>query len=227
MNLALPALVVFVLLLPGFLARSRFKRIERSSLDFSPFGQVATEAVMWACGFHLVWTGLSTWFTGRSAEPDVVLRLLSSEPRHQADAIALVAMEFRHIVVYFLTLFTGAYFFPTFARQAVTHFRLDCTAHRCSPIFRFHQALWYYLLSGADFAKGAEPDFIAVSAIVDVAGKAFLFTGIGMCQGSCRLHRYAMRVISVVSTRFRSGFRYTTSFNVQFRTPADQRCGWR
>jgi hypothetical protein len=34
MNLALPALVVFVLLLPGFLARSRFKRIERSSLDF-------------------------------------------------------------------------------------------------------------------------------------------------------------------------------------------------
>jgi hypothetical protein len=81
-------------------------------------------------------------------------------------------------VAYFLTLFAGAYFLPAFARHAVTHFRLDRTGRRCSPIFRFHQAPWYCLLSGADFAKGNEPDFIAVSAIVDVAGKAFIFTGI-------------------------------------------------
>ena len=56
MNFALPALVVFALLLPGFIARSQIKVVERQSLDYSPFGQVVTEAVVWAAALHTVWT---------------------------------------------------------------------------------------------------------------------------------------------------------------------------
>jgi len=44
MNVALPALIVFFLLLPGFVFRTNLKRVERTSLDFSPFGQLVTEA---------------------------------------------------------------------------------------------------------------------------------------------------------------------------------------
>ena len=46
MNVALPTLVTFIILLPGFILRSRFKRIERSTLDYSPFGQIAIEGVV-------------------------------------------------------------------------------------------------------------------------------------------------------------------------------------
>lgn len=46
MNVALPALIVFLVLLPGFIFRARFKRTERTSLDFSPFGHVAAGAVL-------------------------------------------------------------------------------------------------------------------------------------------------------------------------------------
>lgn len=39
-------------------------------------------------------------------------------------------------------------------------------------------APWYYLLTGADLAEDDVPDFIVVSAIVNVSGKAYLYTGI-------------------------------------------------
>lgn len=48
MNVALPALIVFLLLLPGFIFRTNLKRSERTSLDYSPFGHVVAEAVLWA-----------------------------------------------------------------------------------------------------------------------------------------------------------------------------------
>ena len=42
---------------------------------------------------------------------------------------------------------------------------------------RFHAAPWYYLLTGADFADDDKPDLISVSAVVNVAGEAILYTG--------------------------------------------------
>ena len=55
MNFALPAVVVFALLLPGFIFRSRLKRVERTSLDYSPFGTVVAEAVFYAACLHGLW----------------------------------------------------------------------------------------------------------------------------------------------------------------------------
>lgn len=42
---------------------------------------------------------------------------------------------------------------------------------------RFHDAPWYHLLTGADFEKDKLPDYINVSAIVDVVGTPCLFQG--------------------------------------------------
>jgi hypothetical protein len=178
MNLALPALVVFILLLPGFIARSRFKRAERTLLDFSPFGEAAIEAVLWACVFHVFWTLITSWCFSRFLQPEIVLHLLSSDAAKQSLAIKVVAQNFHEIIGYFLSIFAGAYLLPTVIRRIITQFRLDRNEALFGRWLRFHQAPWYYLLSGSDFSKGDEPDFIAISAIVDVAGKAVLFTGI-------------------------------------------------
>lgn len=59
MNVAFPTLILFLVLLPGFLLRNGLKRAERSSVDFSPFGQVVATAVLWAVFAHLAWMGLS------------------------------------------------------------------------------------------------------------------------------------------------------------------------
>lgn len=179
MNVALPALIVFLLLLPGFIARSRFKRAERASLDFSPFGQIVTEAVLWSCVFHLLWLIASGVLFGRALQPAVLLKILSADPASQSRAVDAIATQFFWICAYFLSLYAGALIAPTGFRMLITRFRLDrFNAGWFAPLFRFHQAPWYYLLTGADFDEDNQPDFISVSAIVNVAGQAVLFIGI-------------------------------------------------
>ncbi|RJG11682.1 hypothetical protein [Massilia cavernae] len=59
----------------------------------------------------------------------------------------------------------------------ISRLRLDREAARFSSIFRFHDAPWYYLLTGADFSNDDKPDLIVVSAIVEVAKEGILYVG--------------------------------------------------
>ena len=178
MNLALPALVVFLLLLPGAIARSRIKLVERLSLDYSPLGQVVAETVAWAAALHAMWLSGAAWLCGRWLHTDVLLRLLSAEPVAQTRALDAVAAQAPLVAAYGGSLLAAAYFGPTLLRAAVVRWRLDRQGAWLRPLLRFHGAPWYYLLSGADFSAGEAPDFITVSAIVNVAGQPILFTGV-------------------------------------------------
>ena len=91
MNVALPALIVFFLLLPGFISRTNLKRAERTSLDFSPFGQVVAEAILWALALHLLWLIASRILFQHDFEPVVLMKLLSAAPTIQAEAAEAVA----------------------------------------------------------------------------------------------------------------------------------------
>lgn len=177
MNVALPALVVFLLLLPGFIFRTRLKRAERTSLDYSPFGQVAAEAVLWVVILHLVWLAASYQFFGRQLDATTLLRLLASDAAGQAKAAEAVSGQFKWIAAYFVTILFGAYAIPTGIRAVISKYRLDRIGSPFSSIFRFHQAPWYYLLTGADFGEDDQPDLVVVSAIVEVGKDTMLYTG--------------------------------------------------
>lgn len=177
MNVALPALIVFLLLLPGFIFRTNLKRSERTSLDYSPFGHVVAEAVLWALALHSTWLGLSHYWPGHDFEPLVLLKLLSSAPTSQAEATTAVASEFRWIAAYFATLILTSYALPLIVRHVISRYRLDRADARLSAVFRFHRAPWYYLLTGADFAPEEAPDLIIVAAIVEV-GDPMLYVGV-------------------------------------------------
>ena len=178
MNVALPALITFLVLLPGFIFRTGLKKVERTSLDFSPFGQVAAEAVLWALGAHLLWLFLSYVLFQHRFEPVVLMQLLSSNPAGQAEAAVAVGNAFDWIAAYFVSLIAGAYALPKLVRSAISRFRLDRQASPLSGVFRFHEAPWYYLLTGADFSREEAPDLIVISAIVEVAKEAILYVGV-------------------------------------------------
>ncbi len=178
MNVALPALIVFLVLLPGFIFRARLKRAERTSLDFSPFGQVAAEAVLWALVVHLAWLSIAFLCCERRFEPLVLLKLLSSAPASQIEAAVAVGEHFRWIATYFCTLLFASYAVPAALRSAISRYRLDRGSSPFGPLFRFHDAPWYYLLTGADFARNDAPDLIVVSAIVEVGKGAVLYVGV-------------------------------------------------
>lgn len=178
MNIALPALIVFFLLLPGFVARTRIKRVERLSIDYSPFGQVVTEAVVWAFALHLIWVGLMPWIAGYTWRPEVVIRLFSTEAALQSRALDTVAGQAHLIAAYFGSLLAFAYVSPFVLRWLVEHYRWDRFGAPYSRLFRFSGAPWYYLLSGADFPRENMPDLIVISAVVGVAGEPYLYMGV-------------------------------------------------
>ena len=177
MNVALPALIVFLLLLPGFMFRARLKRAERTSLDYSPFGRIVAEALIWSILLHLVWLASAYWLNYR-LDPAVVLGLLGPDPAAQAKAAERAAAEFNVIAFYFLTLLSASYAVPMLARYFIEKHRLDRHGYAFNMLFRFHDAPWYYLLTDADFSKKEEPDFIVISAIIDVSGFPVLYMGV-------------------------------------------------
>lgn len=178
MNVALPALIVFFLLLSGFIFRANLKRAERTSLDFSPFGQVVAEAILWALVLHLAWLAAAHFLCGHDVEPVILMQLLSSAPAIQATAVEAVGREFNWIAAYFATLLIVSFALPLGIRRVISRYRLDRADARLSSVFRFHRAPWYYLLTGADFKPGEEPDSIFVSAIVEIGKDAVLYLGV-------------------------------------------------
>lgn len=178
MNVALPALIVFFLLLPGFVFRTNLKRAERASLDFSPFGQIVSEAILWALFAHVVWLVIAHIVFEHDFQPIVLMQLLSSAPDLQAKATQAVGLQFGWIAAYFSTLLIATFLLPRAVRTVISRYRLDRADARLSSLFRFHSAPWYYLLTGADFKVDEAPDIIKVSAIVEVGKDAILYVGV-------------------------------------------------
>jgi hypothetical protein len=176
MNIALPAFVIFLLLLPGFIFRSRIKRAERTSLDYSPFGQVVIEGVLWSIGLHTLWLTLTRVTVDRQLDTAALLGLLISDPSAQSRAVTAISENSVNVAAYAISLIVFSYFIPKAIRLIISNHRLDRAGKRFNSFFRFHQAPWYYLLIVSD--REDEPAFIVVSAIVNIAGEAFLFTGI-------------------------------------------------
>jgi len=178
MNIALPALIIFFLLSPGFIVRTNLKKIERTSLDYSPFGRVVSEAMLWSCLCHFIWLSIAHWIFDRTLDVSALVKILSSDGTGQAKAADTIAAHFNWVAFYFGSLFFSAYWIPNVVRWSIKRCRLDRNGAQLSSLFRFHEAPWYYLLTGADFTKDNEPDFIGISAIVDVAGQPMLYTGL-------------------------------------------------
>ena len=120
MNVALPALIVFFLLLPGFIFSANLKRAERTSLDYSPFGQVVAEAILWALLLHIAWLGAAHFLCGHDVEPVTLMQLLSSAPAIQATAAEAVGRQFNWIAAYVTTLVIVSFGLPSGVRRVIS-----------------------------------------------------------------------------------------------------------
>lgn len=114
----------------------------------------------------------------RALAPEKVLPLFTASSEAQKIAVAAISAQFGDVSKYFLSLLISSFLIPGLIRDVVSRCRLDIHENPLSRMLRFNGAPWYYLLSGADFSKSNEPDMVSVSAIVDVAGEAFLYVGI-------------------------------------------------
>lgn len=91
MNIAFPAVVIFFLLAPGFTARTQIQKLESEVIDYSPFGAVVAQALLWALFLHGIWIACMHGWSDKVFAPEYLLGLLSSNANLQLIAIAEVA----------------------------------------------------------------------------------------------------------------------------------------
>lgn len=173
MEIALPAIIIFLLVSPGFIFRAQFKKAERETFDYSPFGRVVGQAFLWTLVLHVLWLTLMWLIFNYTFDIKTLLRLLSST--HQETSFDAISNDALRITSYFSSLYFFCWAAPPLLRMQIVKYRLDREGSRLSWLTRM-DAPWYYLLQGANLPK--KPAAVSVSAIVDAGGKAILYHGV-------------------------------------------------
>jgi hypothetical protein len=185
MNFAFPALLVFLLVLPGIILRYSYARGPWGWASPTSMRRVSEElayGVTFALVLHAVWLAIVRRL---GFQPDVeamVLMLLGNfgeGSEHLDRVLDSVAGYYPGIAGYLVSLYSAAGVAGNLGHRAVRRLRLD----HLTKIFRFDN-YWFYMLTGEvlDFRENAEDgrevDGVYCSAVVDHASGSYLYRGI-------------------------------------------------
>lgn len=197
MNLAFPALFIFLLTLPGILFRIGYRRGPNGSWKHPFVIQSLGDEIAWSFGlaalFHVV--GISAWqkFQGPIDLKYPLALLVSGKDAMVESAIERTAAGADEVALYFFSLGFAAYFLGLFAHSFVRSQGLD---HRCR-LFRYDNP-WFYLLSGESlqailpenpkllwarkpnwwpFGRPRKADVVKISAAVKQGNDVYLYVG--------------------------------------------------
>jgi hypothetical protein len=185
MSFAFPALLVFLLVLPGIILRYSYARGPWGWASPTSMRRVSEElayGVAFALALHAAWL-----FVVRRLgfEPDVeamVLLLVGNfgeGDKHLDRVLTSVAGHYPGVAAYLVSLYGAAGIAGNLGHRAVRRLKLD----HLTKTFRFDN-YWYYMLTGEvlDFrenaGEGRAVDGVYVSAVVDHASGSYLYRGI-------------------------------------------------
>jgi hypothetical protein len=181
LNIALPAILLFAVLLPGFVFHRFYQAREVRAADLSPFGAAVLTAIAAALLIDICAMGLATWLGGYHFQIGALLRILAGG-QNAAIAPELAPVYARldaHPMepVEFFALANALALLAALAwRFAIWRFGLDRPTFRWYCSFR-PSAPWHYLFMGIDATEQAI-DGVVVSAVVPFNEVAYLYTGL-------------------------------------------------
>lgn len=189
MNIAFQALLLFILLLPGLILRSTYNgRISKELVlpeNYPPFSREAVRIFLYAVVLQASWVALSNavyapWGIGVDLYSIVYMLMGNySEASLEQRVIHAVVREPLLPLIYFLSLYVVSAVIGFQSHRMIRSRGLD----KKYNFFRFNNE-WHYLLTGEVrefpdvFDDPREVDFVIVSAVVDVAGRAVLYIGV-------------------------------------------------
>jgi hypothetical protein len=146
MNIALPALFLFMLVLPGIILRSTYYATEKTDLSHQPFTTEGSISLIIAIIFHLAWIPISK-YVWKPVNIEYALSILSfSSDKITPEVIRNISENIYPISAYFGSIFIASWALGLSGQKLVREFGLD-TDKRFSSIFRFDTP-WYYLFKG-------------------------------------------------------------------------------
>lgn len=187
MNIAFPALFVFVLALPGIILRSSYREWAWECPVYPvPLGDAIARSLFGAAVLHAIWCGFAEFFGFRVNFEDVLLVLTGGFGLPNTELSTRLHTMIKHPVaigIYFLSLYVGAAGLGLLGHVLVRHFRLD---HKYEAL-RFDN-FWYYVISGEfpyfaenissyPHLKDAPRPIIFFSCVVTHGSRSFLYYG--------------------------------------------------
>lgn len=176
MNIAFPAFLLLLLILPGFIFRSSFRKAEKTDLDFRPFASQTVVGIFAAILLHSLWVTLARLTPYRIDFP-LLLSLLEGQ-KDDASLGVLKRAEAHPgaVAFYYLSLSIFALVGGSLLQQLVTKYDWDKTGP-LSGLLRFNTP-WYYLFTGLKSEDREDLDGVYVAAIVVLKDAAYLYQGL-------------------------------------------------
>lgn len=177
MNLALPAVFLLVLLLPGLILISGFQGKIIGRFISSRVVDLRPMSVDWLLSFVAspillyLWVELAESVTSFQVDARASFALLSGEGDEAA--IAAIADSWEAVSLFFVSLYIVSAAAGVGLHELVRWKRLDVKF----PFLRFNNE-WHYLLSGELHGSDPKPDGALVTAAIDSEGKTYLYSGI-------------------------------------------------
>jgi hypothetical protein len=185
MSFAFPALLAFLLVLPGIVLRYSYARGPWGWASPTSLRRVSEElayGVAFALVLHAVWLALAR---GLGFHPDVDAMFLllvgnfGEGERHLDPVLTSVSGHYPLVAAYLVSLYGASAAAGNLGHRAVRRLRLD----HLTRTFRFDN-YWYYMLTGEvlDFrenaGEGRRVDGVYLSAVVDHSSGSYLYRGI-------------------------------------------------
>lgn len=180
MNIAFPAVLLFLLVLPGFVFRLFAQRREVRTFDHTPFNAIALQALLCAACANLVVAGIATRWLGYRIDIGDAVRLLvggASALKDVASGLAWLNSHPTAPLKYFASTIGLALASALAWRLLVESCGLDCRGKWSTQWVR-GEAPWYYLFSGLDHPDAREVDGTVVAAVVEFKAEgSYLYQG--------------------------------------------------
>jgi hypothetical protein len=175
-NVAFPALLTFLLILPGFIFRGAFTRSERTQLDNRPFTSETVKSLILAILLHTLWLKLTKLITPITIDYQVFLTLFTAARGDLLElAINRSAAHMPAFINYLISIYICSYLLGLIAQKFVIKFKLD-RHPLLSEFFRFDTP-WFYLFKGFN-DEGDGADFVKLAVTVQQVEATYLYYGI-------------------------------------------------
>lgn len=185
MELAISALLLLVILLPGFIIQTAytqgFWRWNTPSVN-KPLVERIPTAIISAAILHLIWYGIAHFCSDDVINLNTLMMFITGKFGHDDELFpqALTSLSGRPVSIasYFLTLYTFAAVTGLLAHYIVRRTKLDLTTR----VLRFNNE-WFYWLSGeiTEFAEtadiGGAIDGIFLTTVVQHSDGDYLYRG--------------------------------------------------
>ncbi len=170
MNIALPAFILLLFVVPGYLFLSAFERKENTRFEAKPFDVFSAQALVAALILHCVAVALLFYFVTSKISLDLLLKLLLTYKLSKSD-LAILHNKILYILTYFGALSLAAFFFGKIAQKM----RFWLNPYKDS---RFsYNTPWYYELKGK-LSTAESAEFTKISCMLQSGGSTYLYYGI-------------------------------------------------